>query len=318
MILFDGYAYAQAKETQLALRVSPNSEAAIAAIVFNEDEGSLIYTKYKQEAAQRVGIGYRATYFSVNDPIEQIIDKITQLNLDPTITGIIIQKPWRKTWLEARARFNSQHQTEDSGAAGQFSHSALTTKDFNHWWQQLVNAVREDKDVDGLHPNILQAIESGQWQEQGRVLPATCKAVIDILTLARQQLREIDQPMPEQPKYIVIGKSDLLGQPLTAYLRQQGQQVSLIGRQELESRIKSGEALLDADVVVSATGVQHLVRGEMLKAGVVVIDVGEPRPDIEAASVAGRAAFLTPVPGGVGPVTVVSLLENCLVLAKQA
>jgi methylenetetrahydrofolate dehydrogenase (NADP+)/methenyltetrahydrofolate cyclohydrolase len=178
-------------------------------------------------------------------------------------------------------------------------------QDFTAWWTALVSRIAEEKDVDGLHPKTLVAVERGTWREEGRVLPATAKAVLSILD-AQQYLKS--------QKYVVLGKSDILGKPLSFELRNLGFEVEILGRKELSARVEAGVALRDANVVISATGQMHVVTGEMIRDGVVLVDVGEPRPDIQRASVEGKAAFLTPVPGGVGPVTVISLLENAVVL----
>src|SRR5690606_9845820 len=98
--------------------------------------------------------------------------------------------------------------------------------------------------------------------------------------------------------------------------KREGKNVELLGRQEFQERLTSGQKLLDADVVITATGRNFLVAGDMIKPGVVLIDVGEPRPDIDLDSIAAKAAFVTPVPGGVGPLTVVCLLENAVELAR--
>ncbi|MDH5532938.1 MAG: hypothetical protein OEX81_00735 [Candidatus Pacebacteria bacterium] len=88
--------------------------------------------------------------------------------------------------------------------------------------------------------------------------------------------------------------------------------VKNLGRNELEERVKLGKNLFDIDVIISATGVKNLINGEMIKEGAVIVDVGEPRGDVDFESVKNKASFITPVPGGVGPMTVVSLMENCL------
>ena len=85
----------------------------------------------------------------------------------------------------------------------------------------------------------------------------------------------------------------------------------------MDERTESGQLLHDGQVVVSATGQRHVVTGAMVREGVVLIDVGEPQPDIERASVEAKAAFLTPVPGGIGPLTVSFLLENAMILASK-
>ena len=126
-----------------------------------------------------------------------------------------------------------------------------------------------------------------------------------------------------QEKTIIIGKSDLLGIPLYYELLRRGensqesqQKIELIASQELKERMQSGQKLLDASIVISATGIKNLITGDMVSAGVTVIDVGEPKPDVDFVSVSPKASFITPVPGGVGPMTVISLLENCADLAR--
>jgi methylenetetrahydrofolate dehydrogenase (NADP+)/methenyltetrahydrofolate cyclohydrolase len=180
------------------------------------------------------------------------------------------------------------------------------------WWQYLTSALDVRKDVDGLHPESLRAIEQGTWIDQGTVMPATAVAVLDILTVAQPQIAP-----GKIVNYRIIGRSDLLGLPLYYELKNQGKNVELLGKNDLTARLEDGRALLEADVIIAATGVRHVVTGEMVKDGVVVIDVGEPQPDVEMATVAAKASFITPVPGGVGPLTVVSLLQNSLQLAQR-
>lgn len=295
MILFDGYQFAQEREKLLQKRVAELSSRGIsltvAAILFEEDKGSQLYTGLKQQAAERVGIEYRVFTFSLKDAVEKVTETLHQLNKDPKITGIIIQKPWRKTW-ETAVGENAQN----------------TAGNFASWWNSLVTQIAPAKDVDGLHPETLEAVKHGSWKAEKKVLPATAKAVLSILESAQ---------LLKQVKYLVIGKSDILGKPLFYALQNMGFSVEMIGRKELEERVLTGQQLEDADVVISATGQYQLVTGEMLKKGAAVVDVGEPRPDIERQSVEKVAHFLTPVPGGVGPVTVVSLLENAVELQSS-
>jgi methylenetetrahydrofolate dehydrogenase (NADP+)/methenyltetrahydrofolate cyclohydrolase len=118
-------------------------------------------------------------------------------------------------------------------------------------------------------------------------------------------------------KYLIIGKSDLLGKPLFYELTSKKYLTKMIGTKELNERIEQKTYLMDADVIISATGHQSLVTGELIKPGAILIDVGEPKPDVDRTSVASKASFLTPVPGGVGPVTVVSLLANAIDLVSR-
>jgi methylenetetrahydrofolate dehydrogenase (NADP+) / methenyltetrahydrofolate cyclohydrolase len=289
MTLFDGYEFAAEKERALQERVTSlrqqGKQIAVAAILFVEDKGSQLYTGLKQQAAERIGVDYQIHSFSMKDPLEKIQATINELNADQAITGIIIQKPWRQNW------------------------ETVTGQNiFAQWWHDLVSHIAIQKDVDGLHPETLEAVKQGVWYEEGKVLPATVKAVLSILESAQ---------LLKSAKYLVIGKSDILGRPLAYELQNLGFQVELLGKKDLAQRMQSGQRITDADVIVSATGQLHLVTGDMIKPGAAVVDVGEPRPDVERESVEKVASFLTPVPGGVGPVTVISLLENAVELVEK-
>lgn len=271
----------------------------IAAILFAEDTGSVLYTTLKREMAEGLGLQYRVFEYSLKDEVEPIATKIRELGQDPAITGIIVQKPWRGLWITTRALPEAEGKTQ-----------------FSVWWEQLITAIEPAKDVDGLHPTTLAAIADGTWQEKGKVLPATCKAVVTLLAAALNTQNVFEHLRHHALKTIILGKSDLLGQPLFALLKSENCSIEMLGSSELNKRIEQGISLTDADVVVSATGRRNLVTGAMIKTGAVVIDVGEPRGDVESSSVSGKASVLTPVPGGVGPMTVVSLMENALRLAS--
>lgn len=338
MILFDGIAFAAQIERRLVDDVralhSQGKELTIAAILFREDTGSRLYTRLKSEAAARVGIGYEVHQFSLSDPIEQVLEQIQELNTDPDITGIMVQKPWSTTWANFHFAI-SQTSPDFSSRVGESTQkTAPSSADregekerFASWWSQLTSAIKLEKDVDGLHPQTLKAVEQGSWKMSGKVLPATAQAVLNIVrhrfaeqsgAFGRRSGESLNAyGIPEDQKIVILGKSDIVGKPIFFELKNQNLQVEMIGSRELQNRIATGQALLDADIVISATGRNHLVTGEMVKEGVTVIDVGEPKADVEAETVKYKAAFLTPVPGGVGPMTVACLLENCVRLAQQ-
>jgi methylenetetrahydrofolate dehydrogenase (NADP+)/methenyltetrahydrofolate cyclohydrolase len=300
MEIFDGVGFAQAREQVLKPQVEQLSAAGkrpvIAAILFAEDQGSQLYTRLKREAAERVGIEYQIYTFSLLDSPQKILSQISTLNDDAHVTGIIIQKPAKNRVLEV---WKDQRETTDLAVY------------FQNWWQDLVVALDPAKDVDGLHPSTLSAVADGSWREQHKVLPATASAVLAILgtIFSPAELR--------QQKIAVLGKSDILGKPLFYELRNLGCAVEMLGSKELAAKIAAGPALYDKTVVISATGRKHLVTAELLSEGVALIDVGEPRPDIDLASVQDKAWFVTPVPGGVGPVTVISLLENAVRMLER-
>ncbi len=352
MQIFDGKNWAAEKEVELRQQVAELPlQPVIGAILFSEDAGSQLYTRLKKEAAERVGVGYSIREFSINDSLDYVAESVHRFNLDHEITGIIIQKPTKKVWERALEENRGEEPAEFA--------------EYQDWWSALTALIDPEKDVDGLHPSTLAAIERGDWQEQGRVLPATAQAVLEIVdsfcasqsnfqpaarisaenaeivngvgggrsadldhkSVAKAH-QEDHQPTKSldlarvfsclaQKKVIILGKSDLLGKPLYYLLKNGRVKVEMIGSQQLQQRIRQGVGLSDADVVISATGRPGLVIGEQLKPGVMVIDVGEPQGDVDFESVKDKAAFVTPVPGGVGPMTVVSLLQNVVKLAKK-
>lgn len=281
--ILDGYQLAEQHKKSLQTRVKTlEVKPVIAAILFVEDTGSVLYTNLKQEMAQNLGIGYQVFTYSLRDGVGEPVKKIQQLNKDSAVTGIIVQKPWRNRWLKVRNL---------EGKDGK--------QQFDDWWQKLVITIEPSKDVDGLHPGT-------------EVLPATCRAVIGLLKLAFSTDQLFEHLKNNQLKVVILGKSDLLGKPLFSLLQSEKIAVEMIGSQELKERIEQGISLRDADVIVTATGRRKLITGEMVKDGVVVIDVGEPKGDMDFDEVKNKAKAITPVPGGVGPMTVISLMENAV------
>lgn len=294
MKIFDGAAMAAAHELALASDMQTwaekhHSSIGIGAIVFAEDQGSQLYTRFKREAAIRLGMKYEVKTFPMRANLDDIFAAIEAMNNDSSITGIIVQKPWTKTWLDV----------VDGGAS---------KDDFKRWWEQIVERVDPRKDVDGLTSFTHQAILDGSWQKKKVVLPATVKATLAALSSIIPDLTN--------QKIVVVGKSDLLGRPISYLLKQLGAQVELIGKKGLDERIADGRKLKDAQIIISCTGRAGLITGDLISEGVIIIDAGEPRPDVDRSSVDGLPSFITPVPGGIGPMTVISLLENAFDLAN--
>lgn len=313
MYLFPGKALAEQKERALALQVTELAREGktlqLAAVLFTEDTGSMLYTGLKKEAAQRVGIQYQVHEFSMTDSLERVVEKIQHLNADPTITGIIIQKPYRSKW---EAVISSQQR------------GGSDPSDFPTWWHTLTTALNETKDVDGLHPRTLDAIKRNTWRLEGRVLPATCRTVLTILDFALRQIpvsqlfsagTRLHPTTQHQLPIAIVGKSDILGQPLFYELRNRHfQKMKLMGSHELQQLREIGVGLMEFPIIVTATGRPGLITGQLIADHAILIDVGEPQPDVDYVSIKNKAAFLTPVPGGVGPMTIVSLLENAVEL----
>lgn len=158
-------------------------------------------------------------------------------------------------------------------------------------WEKMVSSIDPKKDVDGL------------TGKNPKFLPATVKAVLFVLETAGV--------LSQDKKFVIIGDTDILGKPLTQYLESKDEKVKVANKytEDLATVTHYG------DVLISATGVENLISKDMVAEGAVVIDVGEPKGDA-AEDVREVASFVSPVPGGVGPLTVVSLLENTVEAAS--
>ena len=191
-------------------------------------------------------------------------------------------------------------QNNDSGVRGIMVQLPLPAS-FSDKIVTILREIAPQKDVDCLTPENLGLLMIGRW----RVLPATVRGIWEILGRAG-----INEKTIVGKNVCVLGRSDIVGKPLANLLINRGATVTVCHRQtkDLACLIKR------ADIIISATGSPNLVKGEMVKEGAIVIDVGSPKGDIDFDSVIKKASFITPVPGGVGPMTVVSLLENFLFL----
>lgn len=163
--------------------------------------------------------------------------------------------------------------------------------------EKIINAITPSKDVDGLK------VDSPYFHP-------TAKAVVDILEFALPDLEKRKSDL----KIVVVGSRGMVGRPLIRHLTQRGFNVIPCNTQtkDLAAEVAKG------DVVVSATGATALIKANMIKPGAVVIDVGAPMGDVEFEKAAPLASFITPVPGGVGPVTISCLLENVINSAKMS
>lgn len=169
-----------------------------------------------------------------------------------------------------------------------------------HQPEELLQLINSEKDIDGL--NYARKTSP----DEAKFLPAAVGAVVSIL--------EDEGIEVEGRKAVVVGASDLVGKPAVKVLIQMGAEVEICDSktQELRERTKT------ADILVSATGVPGLITGDMVKEGAVVIDVGAEKVDgkmvgdVDFETVAPKASKITPVPGGVGPMTVITLMENVM------
>ncbi|HUS60166.1 MAG TPA: tetrahydrofolate dehydrogenase/cyclohydrolase catalytic domain-containing protein [Nevskiaceae bacterium] len=186
----------------------------------------------------------------------------------------------------------------DRGVSGIMIQLPLPPKIDPFW---LVSKIDPEKDVDCLTPENLGLVAMGK----PIFLPATVKGILAII-------KNIQHPI-EGANVVVVGASNIVGKPLAIHLSNLGATVAVC-----RSRTKNlSNFTRKADILVSATGVPKLIKKEMVKKGAVVIDAGSPRGDVFFEEVKKVASFITPVPGGVGPLTVICLLENVLVAARN-
>lgn len=161
---------------------------------------------------------------------------------------------------------------------------------------ELASQIKPEKDVDCLNPENQKRLIEGQPV----FLPAVVKAVLLILENQRVNLRD--------KQVVVVGASGFVGLPLVAHLENLG--VEVIPCDEFTEDLSQWTRM--GDVLISATGVPGLIKKEMVKKGVLVIDIGSPKGDVDFEEVKKIASLITPVPGGVGPLTIACLMENLL------
>jgi len=289
-IIFDGRAFAREREVMLKKEVENLGIAPrILSVVFEEDEESLKYVDLKKQVAVRVGIEFDEEVLSVHQSIKEVSNRVKHSCKREDVQGVLIQKPTRRVWQEA--------------IGGKWKST------FSSWWNMVTANLCEAKDVDCLSKVSLGAVYSGEW----KILPAAVKAVVLIIDQALGANLLVDRGGLGSKKVVVVGKSELVGRPLAAVLEQFEGGVHNCGIKTEDLAAYTREA----DILVSATGRPGLIEAEMVKEGIVVVDVGSPKGDVDFESVKEKASFITPVPGGVGPVTVVSLLENLLELVGR-
>lgn len=171
----------------------------------------------------------------------------------------------------------------------------------------ILNSIDPKVDVDGLSDANMKSFYSGK----SKIVPPTAAAVMTIIDSLQIEADKL--------KFLVVGQGDLVGKPVTFLLKQRNYNVATAD----QSTIDLKKLTLEADVIISGTGQPNLIAGSMVKPGAILIDCGTAESnggivgDIDAKSVADKAAFLSPVPGGVGPVTVAQLLYNVVEVAKN-
>jgi len=288
MILLDGKKVSGDIKDEIAEEVAKMKKRGekvphLAAVLVGNDGASLTYVGSKVKACER--IGFESTLVKMPSTTSEIelLNKIEALNEDDAIDGFIVQLPLPKQIDE----------------------------------QKILMAIHPDKDVDGFHPTNFGKMSL----DMSTFIPATPFGILELLD--RYQVETSGKHT------VVIGRSHIVGRPMSILMGRKGfpgnSTVTLT-----HSHTKNiNEIIKQADIVISALGVPNFVKEDMVKEGVVMIDVGitrvpdDTRPrgyritgDVEFDGVSKKASYITPVPGGVGPMTIAMLLKNTL-LARE-
>lgn len=285
--LIDGKAIA----AQIRAEVKAEVEAWVAAghrppylavILVGDNPASAAYVRGKTQAAAEVGIASETRHFETSITEAELLAEIEQLNADEGVDGILVQLPLPPHINPSR----------------------------------ILHAIRPEKDVDGFHPVNAGRLLLG---EPGFV-PATPAGVLELLR--RSGIETAGKHA------VIVGRSNIVGRPLAALLLHRGIDATVT---VCHSRTPNLAAFTcQADILIAAIGQPHYITAEMVREGAVVIDVGinriddpsHPRGyrlvgDVDFEAVAAKAGWITPVPGGVGPMTIALLLRNTLYAAQQ-
>ena len=287
MIILDGKKTSNDIKAEIAESVKRIVEKGsrpphLAAVIVGDDGASLTYVGSKVRACKRVG--FESTLIKLPETISEndLLEKVKDLNNDENIDGYIVQLPLPK-------HIDSQ---------------------------KILMAVDADKDVDGFHPT--------NFGKMALSLPTFISATpFGIMELLKRYKVETSAKHT-----VVIGRSDIVGRPISILMSQKsnpGNSTVTLAH----SRTKNIEKLTrDADIIISALGVPNFVKADMVKDGAIIIDVGITRVldnsakgykivgDVDYKNVSKKSSYITPVPGGVGPMTIAMLLKNTLLAYK--
>jgi len=277
--IIDGKAFAQSVRNGVARDVATLTDRhgikpGLAVIIVGHDPASQVYVRNKVKQTAEAGMTGFHFELPENTPEAELIGKVNELNADPAVNGILVQLPLPK------------HINESA----------------------VVGAIAPEKDVDGLH-----VVNAGLLASSGGgMVPCT---PLGCILMLKDRLGNLSGK-----KALVIGRSILVGKPVAQLLLAENCTVTIAHSrtQDLASEVGA------ADIVVAAVGVPEMVKGDWIKPGATVIDVGinrVPAPergdgktrlvgDVEFGAAVRRAGAITPVPGGVGPMTIACLLKN--------
>jgi methylenetetrahydrofolate dehydrogenase (NADP+) / methenyltetrahydrofolate cyclohydrolase len=258
-------------------------QPCLAAILVGDDPGSQVYVRNKEIACEKAGMKSRLTRLPASTSQSDLLALIAQLNADPTVHGILVQLPLPDQ-IDTRI---------------------------------VLDAVSPSKDVDAFAPENVGLISQGR----PRFLPCTPHGVMQIL--GRSGIDVIGKHC------VVVGRSDIVGKPMAMMLAQKAGPLGKSNANATVTLVHSNTPDIakwtrQADVLIVAIGKPRFITADMVSPGTVVIDVGINREgdkivgDVDYEGLQEVASAITPVPGGVGPLTIAMLLANTLAAAKQS
>jgi methylenetetrahydrofolate dehydrogenase (NADP+)/methenyltetrahydrofolate cyclohydrolase len=281
--ILDGNALSARIRGELADRaatlVARGVQPCLAVILVGDSPASAVYVRNKVAACEKAGI--RSLRFDFDAKVEaaRVMARIAELNADPAVHGILVQLPLPPQFDEAA----------------------------------VLEAIRVEKDVDGFHAENVGRLSQGQEA----FIPCTPHGVMTMLEAERVPVQGAEA--------VVIGRSNIVGKPMAMLLTNAGATVTVCHSKTRDLGFHTRRA----DILVAAVGRPRFITGAMLKPGAVVIDVGINRltegaeagklcGDVDFASAKEVASLITPVPGGVGPMTITMLLANTVESAERA
>lgn len=288
--ILDGKAVSAQMKKEIAEEVAQIKAAGgkvphLAAILVGHDGGSETYVASKVKTCEEVGFKSSLIRYEADITEEELLTKVNELNTDPDIDGFIVQLPL------------PDHISE----------------------QKVIETIDHRKDVDGFHPINVGRMSIG--------LPCFVSATpAGILELLKRY--EIET---KGKHCVVLGRSNIVGKPMAMLMMQKAYPGDCTVT-VCHSRSKNlKEMCLSADILIVALGVPEFLKADMVKPGAVIVDVGTTRMpssvtksgfkltgDVKFDEVSPKASFITPVPGGVGPMTIISLMRNTLLAGKKA
>jgi len=256
----------------------------LAVVLVGDDPASAVYVRSKEKAAIEAGITFKSIILPADTPQTDLLGVIRDLNLDPRYHGILVQLP-----LPSQINENT-----------------------------VIENINAEKDVDGLHPYNMGLLIAGR----PRFSPATPAGIQQILVRSGNR--------PEGKHVVVCGRSNIVGKPIANMLMQRNADANATVTL-CHTRTKDLPSITrQADILIAAVGQPLMITADMVKPGVVIIDVGVNRVedstrkagyrlvgDVDFKAIAEKAKAITPVPGGVGPMTIAMLLRNTVVAARR-